>query len=502
MKTKFFVAGTALCLSIVTSCDNDAIENSDLHLGDKMLMTMQTVGPQTRADYTDTGNSMAFSWRNGDKISVAVNGVPGNENSMLTTSVENKNAPFSGSVTPFSGTKNIYAFYPFSQTGYTVLGGDNSSTATASLTLPNPQLYTVNGAISNSFMVGAGTATATGTAISANASLKQVMSVVNLNITNAPGKVVGVKLRCTEALFPTTATVKLSDATISNPGNFVNKLSMVVTDGTTETSKKVFFAMFPVNLTNKTISVEVAFQGGLVKTIDKLGISFVGNKFYVMTFDGSNAVAANYIEPAGSGVGLEWAVGNLVANGANGAKIGKSNDDGLYFQFGSLVGWSGGLTGDGTGRAANNSLILSQIVTPSGYTGGPTWNSSWTGSLTTENVATGTGDPCKYYLGGSWRLPTKDEYVALFGSGWTNGWSWIYSPNSAIHTSGLKFPASGYRISTGYLNTVTAGGYCWSSTPSSSTHSYYMSFNVSNVRPSNVSSQASGFTVRCVRANN
>ena len=492
MKTIFLAAGAALCLLSVTSCSNDGIENPDLQSGPKVLMTMQTTGPSTRADYTDAGTSMAFSWRSGDEMSVVVSGVAGNDNCQLTSNSDGKSVPFSGSVTGFSGTQNIYAFYPYSSHGYTVTGSSTPSTATAALTLPNPQSYTVNGALSNSFMVGVGTATASGTAIDASASLKQVMSIIRLNISNAPAKVIGVKLRLAEALFPTTATVRLSDATISNPGSFANKLSMAVTDGTAGTSKDVSLAMFPVDLTGKTISVEVTFEGGLIKSIDKPGLAFVANKFYVISFDGSNAVAANYIEPDGFGRGLEWAVGNLVADGA-GARIGSSTDNGLYFQFGSLVGWSD--TGAPT-----------VAISPSGYSGPTTWTPNWTGDPTTEDVSTGTGDACTYYLGNGWRLPTNDEYSSLFNhttSGWagTIGWSW--SSASAVHTSGLRFPASGYRLYTdGSLAYTGANGYCWSSSPNNASNGYTLYFGSSNVRPSYNGFRAVGYPVRCVRANN
>ena len=51
---------------------------------------------------------------------------------------------------------------------------------------------------------------------------------------------------------------------------------------------------------------------------------------------------------------LKWATGNLVANGEHSCKIGEPTDGGLYFQFGSLIGWAGGASGDGRGVPASN----------------------------------------------------------------------------------------------------------------------------------------------------
>ena len=43
---------------------------------------------------------------------------------------------------------------------------------------------------------------------------------------------------------------------------------------------------------------------------------------------------------------LLWATGNLVAHGENDCKVGQPQDGGLYFQWGSLIGWTGGANGD------------------------------------------------------------------------------------------------------------------------------------------------------------
>ncbi|MBY2899588.1 hypothetical protein AE938_12095 [Bacteroides fragilis] len=288
MKTKLFAAGAALCMLGMTGCNKDMMEDTNVQVSQQITMDMQASGPQTRADYTDDGSKMNFSWSDGDAISVVVNSVAGNENCRLITSTAGKSVPFSGKVVGWGeGDKTIYAFYPYNSTPYNVTGGDNPATATTLLTLPNPQMYTVGGAINNSFMVGAGAATATNKTANALASMKQVMSIVNLNITKAPGKVKGVKLSCTEAVFPTTATVTLSTAEVSASGTLANELSMTVTDSTTGTTKAVSFAMFPADLSAKKIRIEVTFEGGKSKIIEKSGTKFLRNMHYVMEFDGA-----------------------------------------------------------------------------------------------------------------------------------------------------------------------------------------------------------------------
>ena len=192
--------------------------------------------------------------------------------------------------------------------------------------------------------------------------------------------------------------------------------------------------------------------------------------------------------------GIKVAIGNLVADGANGAKIGTATDGGLFFQFGSLVGWS--TTGSPT-----------VAVSPADYTGGTSWNSSWTGDSkisATDDAVSGKGDPCRYYLGDPWRLPTKDEYMELFKnqtefSSTSSPWKWENA--SATNTaSGLTFPASGCRNdSNGSLYSVRTFGYYWSASPNDASSGYNLAFLSSTVYPGNTFNRAGGFPVRCVK---
>ena len=498
MKHYFLAAVAALCAFIVTGCSKET-DNTQTPVGKQVVMVMEsaTEDTQTRADYTDGDSKMNFSWTSGDALSVVVNGVIGNENCRLSTTESGKSVSFSGSVTTFTGEKDVYAFYPHNTTAYTVTGGESPATATATLTLPTTQQYTIGGAISNSFMVGVGTATASRTSqINASASLKQVMSIIKLNITNAPGKVTAVKLKCSEAVFPTTATVKLIDATISSPDNLVNELSMTVTDETTGVDKAVSFAMFPTNLSDKYIKAEVTFndeKSTIVRTIKKRGMNFERNEHYVMSFSG-----AEYIEVEG----IKVAIGNLVADGANGAKIGAPDDYGLYFQFGSLVGWSGGVTGDGTG-GQRKIADLSIQTKPIDYTGSTVWSASWIGDATSDDPAVGTGDPCRYYLGSNWRLPTKAEFDKIFkNSGYPSTGPWLWTGSSALHRLGLELPAAGTRLYTNGSMTYPGqfAGY-WSASVKDKSSSYYVSFavNSDDISSSFAQRRAYGFSVRCVR---
>lgn len=196
--------------------------------------------------------------------------------------------------------------------------------------------------------------------------------------------------------------------------------------------------------------------------------------------------------------GVKVAKGNLVANGSNGAQIGKPTDVGLYFQFGSLIGWS----------TTGNATIA---IKPVGYTGTTAWNNSWAGDPSNKNIASGTGDPCKYYLGDTWRLPTKEEFKTIMSGvndntvwGSVNKWSWLVSGASgasgALHDSGLFYPASGYRSGgSGGLGNVGSSGSYWSASPDGSTSGYSLYFSSGIVSPQLAFYRVDGFPVRCVQ---
>lgn len=488
---KLFATGAA-CLFSITGCSSGLAEESIVHTNRQVLMDMLVLGSETRADYTDDGSKMSFSWREGDAISVLMNDIPGNENSKLATSVSGKRAPFSGKVLGWTGgSKTVYAFYPYSSTAYNVVGGDTPEVATTSFTLANPQTYTIGSAINNSLMVGVGRATAIGETIAASANMKQVMSIIKLEIANAPGKVKGVKLKCAEATFPTTATVTLGTAEILAPSNLVNELSMTVTDNTEKTVKSVSFAIFPADFTGKKIRIEVTFENGKSKVIEKDGENFVRNMHYVMAFDGS---APYYFEVNG----VKVATGNLIADGSNDAKIGEPTDGGLFFQFGSLVGWSS------TGSAA----VIA--VKPTKFNGGIAWADSkkiWRGRTDvpftladSDEEKAGVGDPCQYYLKGTWRLPRKEELMKLFkNSAYPVPGPWAWAGSSILHTSGTVFSAAGRRQSSnGTLAYVGGDGYYWSAS-SATEGGYHLFFYNTYGSPNSLRARTYGFPVRCVQ---
>lgn len=212
---------------------------------------------------------------------------------------------------------------------------------------------------------------------------------------------------------------------------------------------------------------------------------------------------------------VDWATGNLVFDGKFGCKIGQPTDKGLFFQFGSLVGWDEGAT-------------LSAKAYPSGIT--PAWNSNYYNAATTtgeifnllaQDNATATpgqGDACRYYLGNGWRLPTAIELASISGKSGASAIAWAgngvtgqynTSPagawfgslfaNKNILTS-LYTPASGQRAAAaGALSEANASGYYSSSTVTAAATASRLKFDASGVTPALPLDRKVGASIRCVK---
>lgn len=324
MKTMLWATTIALGALCMTGCSNDDDTDAATVPGTseprQVTMTMQasTAEPQTRAHYTPgseaTGDAdvMLFSWDAGDQMKVLIDeNEDGNFNTheyTLTTAGTGKSADFTGTVNSFTGEKTMYAVCPSDLRSYDIFPDYNTGKDIISLYLDNPQTFTVGGTTggkaANGFLVGEGKATATSegadAAITASASMKQVMSFVRLNVTNAPYKVTNVRLRSTDGskIFSTQASVFLHNAEIrelsSSSGYTTSELTMNVTDETANDTdtKTVSFALFPQNLSDKEIEVEVEFAGTTeykVITTKKTGLDFKRNIHYEMTVDASTA---------------------------------------------------------------------------------------------------------------------------------------------------------------------------------------------------------------------
>lgn len=205
-----------------------------------------------------------------------------------------------------------------------------------------------------------------------------------------------------------------------------------------------------------------------------------------------------------------WAKGYLAADGTGkGCRIGSVTELGIFFQFGSLVGWND------KGKA---------VVKPSSVTT-PAWNSNYhtTGTsgelfniLPQDNPSgNGTGDACRFYLGSSWRIPTSAELFSLTGGNTSAAINWGTAGLTGSYDAGLSGAWLGPNFATkdsvtvplfyrsGNLNAT--GGYSGTEAKihsatlgatAAQTHS--LKFTTTNLTRSTTEDRKVGGSIRCV----
>ena len=283
-------------------------------------------------------------------------------------------------------------------------------------------------------------------------------------------------------------------------GNVVKGNTMQFTGtvygGVTATSNNTSYATVATGTDKKTVTITGVAPGSTTITVKNASDNTKTSTFTITVKD-------VVLPPVG---GVKWAAGNLVRVNATSCKIGNPGDYGVHFRFGSLVGYD----------SKDNTTNPKPVVKPSNYSGNPNFLDApyATGDIA-QNAAGGLGDPCKHYLGGSWRLPTADEYRNSLGGGVTGSttftdWKWVtdYKDENGNNVSGVYlknstankvfFPATGYReFSDGRYSFSGSWGLVWASTPSSGSA---WSFTISSGRPyMNANNRGYGFSVRCVQ---
>ena len=505
MKKHLFQAATLLVAATLLFPGCDKAENviEDPTGGLVQFVAKAATGdPDTRIGYSDEGDKMTYAWGDLDteKFSVFVPNSNTKYDFLLKGGAHSRNGRFEGQIP--EGSTTTYAAYP-------ALNADPANVTAITHNLSNQGLYTSTDALyGNSKHLMWGTAEANNGEVDYQFSHKVSMLKLELTFPEGTSKIKSVSILGGHY----KANLNVTNGVLSY--ETADKGAITAWDATgfdlVDNVLTAYVYLFPEDLTSSMITITAVDETGKAYTSGTFnGRVLNAGTVYRLRKDMSES---DYIVAGNS----KWAKGNLIANGANGAKIGTRGDGGLYFQFGSLVGWSGCGNVDGTGRGTGNPLSVE--VKPETFSITP-WNDNWTGDPTTDVPKTGKGDPCRYYLGHTWRLPTGAELNALFGQeltftgrlswgsptmevGWINEGDFLENSTTsyAFHISGLKFPASSARIyDTGSLNMVGAEGALWSSSPFGNYEGFFLYFHLFEVYLNINGSQSNGLPVRCVR---
>ena len=188
--------------------------------------------------------------------------------------------------------------------------------------------------------------------------------------------------------------------------------------------------------------------------------------------------------------GLKWAKCNVGAY--------DETDKGLYFQWGDTQGYTAEQVGDGEGK---------KCFTWQDYKYGICENSIKYNSVDGKSVLDLEDDAAHVNMGGSWRMPTTDEWIAL-GNATTSKWTYDYQSSGVRGvvltdktdiSKTLFFPATGLCFSS-FVSYVVSSGFYWSSSlySSSGISAYNMCFGWADVFFQSSYSRLNGFSVRGV----
>ena len=191
--------------------------------------------------------------------------------------------------------------------------------------------------------------------------------------------------------------------------------------------------------------------------------------------------------------GLKWATMNIGAS--------QPSDYGLYFAWGDTKGYTAEQVGSGEGQKYFGwaDYKYGNGTSSPGDTGMAKYNE--TDGLTTLEAV---DDAAVANWGGSWRMPTTDEFKAL-GAAVNTAWTQVNKVYGILCTDiednskTLFFPAAGL-CRNGSVRVVGNYGYYWSSSLGTNGRqgAYLLSFNSGSARWDSSSGRYFGFAVRPV----
>lgn len=196
--------------------------------------------------------------------------------------------------------------------------------------------------------------------------------------------------------------------------------------------------------------------------------------------------------------GLKWATMNIGATGVT--------DYGLYFQWGDTSGYESSQVG-ATGNPLVKTFAWADYKFSNGNTAPVQSGQTKYNSGDTKTVLDLSDDSARANMGGLWRMPTTEEYIAL-GSATTSAWTSSYQDSGVAglvltdktdSSKVLFFPAAGHCYN-GSVSNVGSYGHYWSSSVLSSNvqGAYFLNFVSGHVYWQFSGSRFDGYAVRGV----
>lgn len=277
------------------------------------------------------------------------------------------------------------------------------------------------------------------------------MSEVSSIVVSSDKQMNGAISSITDAGVLTFASATLTDAE--------KKVTLTASSAVTITTSVTFYVPVPAGTHNP---LKIAVSDGTTKkmmiTKKTGGVEVARNKIYPITFaDNAVEISADYDnDPLTPNTSLKWAKMNVGATA--------ENNWGDYFAWGETTPRYTGYT-----RTGDNISFAG-------------WNSNHSSGYASTDAPTYSGatldaahDAATANWGGTWRMPTKDEFQAMYNA---TTWKWdstdkgyyVYideASSSDKSNALLFFPAAGY-VKGASLHFGGTGGCYWSSSLSTS----------------------------------
>lgn len=285
MKNYFrFLAIVAIV--ICSSCSQEnPVESNPKIINISILASANNI---TKASYTpnDALAQFDFAWSEGDKVSVIVDGVTGNENQPFTAATSTTSTALDGQVVAWEGLKNVYAVYPYSSSYFTQSNDDDM------LLFFSCGSQVVDVSASNTFENGLlvcsapyASATDEENYYIPDLYFQQAMAFYQVEISGlAEGETITeIGLNSGESAFISSANISLSSAEVIAGSTTTTSSISATVEGHSGTSATLNLALLPVDLSDS--AVELYFEtttSGATKTYTKSfenGVDFTRNTF-------------------------------------------------------------------------------------------------------------------------------------------------------------------------------------------------------------------------------
>ena len=418
-KTMKKVFGIAALLLALAACNKIETESqvADKTGGIPFSATVSLANNAATRALAESGSTITATWAEGETVALIHNGV---SDEMTVSSVSGGSATISGTITgtPADGDA-VTIIYPSSAADGT------TGNIKANLLYAQNGLLTGTGSISESFDVrkGEGTLKVNGTAtLSGGVSLTNQFAIFKFTVKNHDGS-------AAISAKPLTITIGTQDYVI-----------------TPASATDVLYAALPA-VSEEKVSFDATDGSDRTYTYAKHCASFEAGKYYQSTLKMREYVDLGIVV---GGKIIKWATCNVGAS--------KPEDYGDYFAWGETSGYNSGKT---------NFSWTTYFDTSDG---GTTFTKYATDKKTVLDFE---DDAARASWGGSWRMPTDEEWTWLLEN---CTWTWTDNYNGAgvagrivtSNVSGYKgntifLPAAGYRYHTSLRSAGSFGYYCSSS---------------------------------------